>query len=97
MSEVAERNLRDTFAAVSGPGSRRESISSLIAESLDAAYVESGLTQQQVATATGISQSQVSKYLRGVRVPDLDTLAALCEALGLDMPTVVRDALERRG
>ena len=72
-------------------------LSALIAEILDAAYVESGLTQRAVGAAAGISQSQVSKLLRGVRVPDVDELAALCEALGVQLLDVVGEAVRKRG
>ncbi len=40
----------------------------------------------------GISQSQISKYLRAERVLDIDQLDALCFALGLNIVTVVREA-----
>lgn len=75
----------------------RPSLSSTIAEILDAAWVDSGLTQSAVGKASGISQSQVSKYLRGVRVPDVDELDAICSALGLSVAAVVADAVARRG
>ncbi|MDQ7877390.1 helix-turn-helix transcriptional regulator [Microbacterium sp. QXD-8] len=71
-------------------------LSSVIAEALDRAFAESGMTQGDVGEASGISQSQVSKYLRGVRVPDIDVLDALCTALRLDVAVVVKDAQERR-
>ncbi|HEY9266135.1 MAG TPA: helix-turn-helix transcriptional regulator [Microbacterium sp.] len=72
------------------------SLSRLIAEALDRAFLESGMTQEQVGEASGISQSQVSKYLRGVRVPDVDQLDALCDALGLDIAAVVATAKRQR-
>jgi transcriptional regulator with XRE-family HTH domain len=72
------------------------SLSALIAEILKAAYVESGRTQGDVGAAAGISQSQVSKLLRGVRVPDVDELEALCDALDLDVVEVVREAVQKR-
>lgn len=67
-------------------------LSSLIAAELDRAFIASGLTQGEVGEAAGVSQSQVSKYLRGVRVPDVDVLDDLCRALGLDIAEVVARA-----
>jgi transcriptional regulator with XRE-family HTH domain len=49
-----------------------------------------GTTQTALAAMSGISQSQVSKYLRAERVLDIDRLDALCTALGLDIVEVVR-------
>jgi transcriptional regulator with XRE-family HTH domain len=45
---------------------------------------------------SGVSQSQVSKYLRGVRKPDIDTLDDLCRALGLEVEAVVAAAVAAR-
>lgn len=53
------------------------------------------MTQFELGGMVGVSQSQVSKYLRGARVPDIDLLHALCAALGLDTATVVADAVGR--
>ncbi|NLP82563.1 helix-turn-helix transcriptional regulator [Microbacterium sp. CFH 90308] len=78
-------------------GSQTAELSQLVAKILDDAWLESGLTQGQLGAAAGISQSQVSKYLRGTRVPDIDKLDALCDALGLDVAAVVAGAQARRG
>lgn len=72
-------------------------LSSFIADELERARVELDLTQGQVGAASGVSQSQVSKYLRGVRVPDVDVLDDLCAALDLDVAQVVAAAARRRG
>jgi transcriptional regulator with XRE-family HTH domain len=39
------------------------------------------MSQTKLAEATGISQSQLSKYLAGKRAPNIDELAAICQAL----------------
>ncbi|MDF2554106.1 MAG: putative transcriptional regulator [Microbacterium sp.] len=78
------------------PRGNVKALSRLIADALDRAYLESGMTQGQVGQASGISQSQVSKYLRGVRVPDVDSLDALCTALSLNVDVVVADAVAAR-
>lgn len=50
------------------------------------------MTQSELAEATGISQSQVSKILRGVRVPDLEQTWSLCYVLGIDIAAVLTEA-----
>ncbi len=45
-----------------------------------------------LGVAVGISQSQLSKYLRGIRVLDVDQLDDLCFALHLDITEVMREA-----
>ena len=44
----------------------------------------SGLTQKELAIKIGVSQQTISHYLRGNKLPSLDTLANLCVALELD-------------
>lgn len=51
-----------------------------------------GITQQQMAEAVGVSQSQLSKMVRGTKPIDLDQLAAMCEALGTSPAVVLREA-----
>lgn len=48
------------------------------------------MTQKQLAELVGLSQSQVSKLLRGERVMTLDQLDAFCVALDVDVVRVVR-------
>lgn len=51
-----------------------------------------GVTQTQMAEAVGVSQSQLSKMIRGTRPIDLDQLAAMCEALGASPSKVLAEA-----
>ena len=44
----------------------------------------SGMTQSQIAQKVGVSQQTISHYLKGDKMPSLDTLANLCEVLDLD-------------
>ena len=44
----------------------------------------SGMTQSQIAQKIGVSQQTISHYLKGDKMPSLDTLANLCEVLDLD-------------
>lgn len=87
----------DTFGSVSGTVGGAQPLSLLIAEVLAERFEESELTQAQVGVAAGgLTQSQVSKFLRGARVPHLDTLDAICAALGTDVATVAAEAEARR-
>lgn len=44
----------------------------------------SGITQSQLARASGVKQQQISCYLKGNKMPALDTFANLCVVLDLD-------------
>ena len=85
--------LAATFSTVSGAGGSSQPLSEVIAERLTEAYLRSGRRQQDIGDEAGLSQSAVSRYLRGARAPDIDTLEALCVALGLDVGDVVTTAL----
>lgn len=50
------------------------------------------MTQGQLAEATGISQSQLSQYLKASKAPNLDELEAVCTALGVVADEVLREA-----
>lgn len=67
-------------------------VSKRIAARLRGRASEGGVTQVELAVATDISQSQLSKLLRGVRVFNVDELDAVCQALGLDTGEVVARA-----
>ena len=57
-----------------------EQIQTRIAEAIK----ESGMTQSEIAKSLGISQQTVSHYLKGDKMPALDTLANLCKVLDID-------------
>lgn len=82
-----------TFSTVPGPGDRTQPLSEVIAERLTEAYLASGRKQTDISVAAGVSQSALSRYLRGVRAPDVDTLEAICGALELDIADVVTMAV----
>lgn len=46
---------------------------------------ETGLTQQQLAERTGISQSDISRYERGTGNPSVKTLRRLAAGLGMSV------------
>lgn len=53
-----------------------------------------GISQRDLAYAAKISQSQLSKVLRGIKPIDLDLLDRLTSTLGLGMSEVVSEADE---
>ncbi|PPF39937.1 helix-turn-helix transcriptional regulator [Pseudoclavibacter sp. AY1H1] len=50
------------------------------------------VTQSELAAATGVSQSQLSKMLRGKRPMDIDVMDALAVALGTTVSEIVIEA-----
>lgn len=60
-----------------------------VARQLNARRAHQDMTQMDLAEATGISQSQLSKQLRGQRAINLDELAALCKALNVSMEAII--------
>jgi DNA-binding XRE family transcriptional regulator len=51
-------------------------------ESIVSARAKAGLSQKQVASLTGIDQSDLSKIERGVSNPSINTLERIAKALG---------------
>ena len=49
----------------------------------------SGLTQTEIGKKLGVSQQTVSHYIKGDKMPSLDTLANLCVLLDLDPAEVL--------
>jgi transcriptional regulator with XRE-family HTH domain len=45
---------------------------------------QSGLTQTEIARRLGIGQQTVSHYIKGDKMPALDTFANLCAVLDVD-------------
>ena len=60
-----------------------------IREKLIDAINNSGMTQIEIATKLGIRQSVVSDYLRGKKMPALDTFANLCKILDVDSADIL--------
>lgn len=68
----------------------------MIPEVLTEIFEADPRTQTQVGAAAGMTQTELSRFLRGERVPHLDTLDAICAALGTDVATVAAAADARR-
>lgn len=48
------------------------------------AIKESGMTQTAIANALNVKPTQICSYIKGRKMPALDTLATLCKILDLD-------------
>ena len=48
------------------------------------AIKRSGITQTEIANRLGVKHQQISCYIRGQKMPALDTFAKLCALLDLD-------------
>ena len=55
-----------------------------IQQKIAEAIAASGMTQSALAAALGVSQQTVSHYVKGDKLPALDTLANLCRVLDAD-------------
>lgn len=48
------------------------------------AIEQSGMTQTAIAAAVNVKPTQICSYLKGRKMPALDTLANLCKLLDVD-------------
>lgn len=55
-----------------------------IREKLIEAIKQSAFTQKELAEKLNVTQSCVSHYVRGTKMPSLDTFANLCKILDVD-------------
>ena len=55
-----------------------------IQKRLAEAIKQSGMTQSALAEKLGIKQPTISHYLKGDKMPALDTFANLCKVLDID-------------
>jgi len=44
----------------------------------------SGMTQTEIAKRIGVKHQQISCYIKGTKMPALDTFANLCKVLDID-------------
>jgi transcriptional regulator with XRE-family HTH domain len=65
----------------------------MIHECLIRAIRDTGLSQREVSRVTGVDETLVSRFLRGLRQPNFETIDKILDALGLEI--VVRP--RRRG
>lgn len=55
-----------------------------IQQQIAEAIKESGMTQTEIGKKLGVSQQSISHYVKGDKLPALDTLANLCVLLDVD-------------
>ena len=53
----------------------------MVRKRLQESIMQSGLTQTELAKKLGVSQPTIAYYLRGDKLPALDTLANLCKII----------------
>jgi len=63
-----------------------------VASRLRGLMAQHRVTQAELAESIGVSQSQLSKMVRGVRPIDLDQLDGMCIALGVDTGDLIKEA-----
>lgn len=80
----------DTMSAV--PNYEVSDLTRLIASMIRGLMARHGVKQADMAAAIGVSQSQLSKMVRGVRPIDLDQADGMCRALGADLWEVIKEA-----
>jgi transcriptional regulator with XRE-family HTH domain len=71
---------------------RRLAVIANVAKTLRETRERQGLSMSTVAERAGLSQQMVSYVERQMRIPTLDTLLRMSEALAIDLSDVVRDA-----
>ena len=55
-----------------------------IQQQIAEAIKQSGMTQTEIGKKLGVSQQSISHYVKGDKLPALDTLANLCVLLDVD-------------
>ena len=61
-----------------------------IQEKIAQAIKNSGLTQKVISQKLNIAQPNISHYVKGDKLPALDTFANLCAVLDLDANEILR-------
>lgn len=74
------------------PKDTMSSFGKVIARLLNDERLLKGVTQSELSESTGISQSQISKQLRGTRDINIDELDAIVTALDMSLVELIRTA-----
>ena len=62
-----------------------------IQANLAKAIKQSGLTQKEIGARLGVSQQTVSHYIKGDKLPALDTFANLCKVLDVNPADILSE------
>jgi len=63
----------------------------MIQKNLASAIKQSGLTQTELGKRLGISQQTISHYLKGTKLPALDTFANLCAIIDVNPADILSE------
>ena len=63
----------------------------LIQKNLSTAIKQSGLTQTELGRRLGVSQQTISHYLKGDKLPALDTFANLCAIIDVNPQDILSE------
>lgn len=73
-----------------------QSTAEVVGATVRAELARAGKSQTDLAAVLGVTQTAVSKRLRGVTPFDVNELAAVADALGLDLAVLIADANQRQ-
>lgn len=74
------------------PNKARQAVCIRVARILQDERLKRRLSMTLVAERAGLSQQMVSYVERGMRLPTLDTLLRICEAIGIELEDVIHQA-----
>ena len=63
----------------------------MIQKNLASAIKQSGLTQTELGKRLGVSQQTISHYLKGTKLPALDTFANLCAIIDVNPADILSE------
>ena len=72
----------------------QQAVCSRVAQMLRQAREKRGLSMNQVAERSGLSQQMISYVERGMRNPTLETVLRIAAALDIDFPDLMRQAIK---
>ena len=64
---------------------REEEWLSIFSQNLEEMLIDANVTQRELADATGLSESTISKYLKGQQLPGVKAIINISYKLGCDL------------
>lgn len=74
------------------PKDTMDTFGKVVARLLNEQRLLKDITQTELSDATGISQSQISKQMRGTRDINIDELGSIADALGVSLVSLIQQA-----